>query len=226
MGEAGFDAVVGNPPYIRIQNIANDTLVDYLGTVYQSTHQNYDLAVPFTEKGYQLLSGGGVFGYIETKKWIQGEYGEKLRQYLTEKAAVSKLVDFEDQQIFDGASTYTVLLFLEKSDNPEFRYLNVSDLEGTVSQLKKGDGEGQMRTERMYVYDEEIENIGNDPWVFALPGEREILDKIEPYPELGSITDEIFQGIITGADPIYILEVREEERDTVTLSLTAQDGVD
>ncbi|GAB6877807.1 hypothetical protein JCM17823_00810 [Halorubrum gandharaense] len=222
---AGFDAVVGNPPYIRIQNIANDTLVDYLGIVYQSTHQNYDLAVPFTEKGYQLLSERGIFGYIETKKWIQGEYGEMLREYLTEREAVTELVDFGDQQIFDGASTYTVLLFLEKSHSPEFRYLNVSDLEGTVSQLKDAGGEGQMRTEGMYAYDENIENLGGDPWVFALPGEREILDKIEPYPELGSITDEIFQGIITGADPIYILEVRDEKNDTVSLFSKEQEDV-
>ncbi len=225
MSAAGFDAVVGNPPYIRIQNIENESLVDYLGDIYQSTHQNYDLAVPFTEKGYQLLSDGGLFGYIETKKWIQGEYGEKLREHITERSAVSKLVDFGDQQIFDGVSTYTVLLFLEKSTKSDFRYLNVSDLEGAITQLNQGDGEGQVRTERMYAYDEEIGNMGSDPWVFALPGEREILDKIESHPDLGSITDEIFQGIITGADPIYILEVCEDKGDTVRLFSKDQEEI-
>ncbi|MDL0133791.1 Eco57I restriction-modification methylase domain-containing protein [Halobacterium salinarum] len=151
---AGFDAVIGNPPYIRIQNLLDDDLVEYLNSEYQATHQNYDLAVPFTEKGYELLSPTGQFGYIETKKWIQGEYGEKLRAFLSDRSAVSKLVDFGDQQVFEGASTYTVLLFLGKQDQDKFSYASVSELEGTVDQLKRLRGDGQFRDDDLYMYPE------------------------------------------------------------------------
>jgi len=215
-GDGGFDAVIGNPPYIRIQNMPNNSLIEYLNSNYKSTHQNYDLAVPFTEKGHELLSATGRFGFIETQKWIQGEYGEKLRHFLIDRSAVTKLVDFGDQQVFEGASTYTVLLFLGKQSPDQFRYASVSELEGTVNQLQRLKEDDQFRDEDMYIYPEKFENLDENPWVFALLEERAILDRLENNSTLAEITDEIFQGIITGADPIYILDVEEIDEDTIT----------
>ena len=215
MPEAGFDAVVGNPPYIRIQNITDNSLRQYLDTEYSSTHQNYDLAVPFTEQGYDILADRGHFGYIETKKWIQGEYGEKLREYLIKNRSISKLVDFGDQQVFDGASTYTVLLFLEKSERNEFRYVSVTDLAGKLEQLKISDGLNEIQEQGAYAYNENFEDFDQSPWVFALPEERNILDRFEEFPQLSSLSEEIFVGIQTSADPIYILEIEEKHSDVI-----------
>jgi len=213
--DAGFDAVIGNPPYIRIQNIPQESLIAYLSKEFQTTHQNYDLAVPFTEKMYELLSLNGKFGYIETSKWIQGEYGEKLRKFLTQQRCVSTLVDFGDQQVFEGASTYTVLLFLEKSEKDYFRYVHIGELDRTITQLKRISKADLIQERDLYSYQEAFENFGDDPWVFALPEERAILYKLDTHRTLGDITDEIFQGIITGADPLYILELEEANEKTI-----------
>jgi type I restriction-modification system DNA methylase subunit len=211
---SGFDAVIGNPPYVRIQNITktDPATVAYLENAYETTHQNYDLTVPFTERGYELLREGGVFGYIETKKWIQGEYGEKLREYLVERRAIRALVDFGDQQLFRGANTYTVLLFLRKCPTDTFQYANVHDLYGNIDQLR------QIQTAEQFVddthtYRESFNNLGTSPWVFTLPEEREILNDIERHPSLKSISGTIFVGLQTSADSVYIVEVIDENSD-------------
>jgi len=213
--DAGFDAVIGNPPYIRIQNVPDEGMVEYLNDEYFTTFQNYDLAIPFTEKSHRLIRTGGRLGYIETKKWIQGENGEKMREYLTEERAVSRLVDFGDQQVFPGATTYTVLLFLEKGGGEEFNYSQIYNLEATVSQLQQVSAADIQQTDDLYSYVENHQNLGSEPWVFTLPGERDILDKLEKYPRLGEVAEEIFVGIQTSADPIYILEVEEERSDVI-----------
>lgn len=213
----GFDAVIGNPPYVRIQNIkkTDPATAAYLENTYETTHRNYDLSVPFTEKGYELLREGGVFGYIETKKWIQGEYGEKLREYLVEHRAVHELVDFGDQQIFHGASTYTVLLFLRKCTTDAFQYAHINDLNHTTDQLRRVQRADQFVYDDMRTYRGSIGTLGTSPWVFTLPEEREILDNIDRHPPLGSIADTIFVGLQTSADPIYIVEVIEENSDEI-----------
>jgi type I restriction-modification system DNA methylase subunit len=207
----GFDAVIGNPPYIRIQNSkkTDSATVSYLEDTYETTHQNYDLTVPFTELGYELLREGGFFGYIETKKWIQGEYGEKLREYLAEHRAIHELVDFGDQQVFPGASTYTVLLFLQKNRTDGFHYANIQNLDGDINQLRRIQTEDQFVSDDMYAYRESVETIETAPWVFMLPKEREILDTIEQHPTLESIADTIFVGLQTSADHIYIVDIKE-----------------
>lgn len=213
--DSGFDAVVGNPPYVRIQNLkkTNPTLVTYLDETYLSTHQNYDLAVPFTELGYNLLREEGIFGFIETKKWLQGEYGEKLREFLVNRQAVHEIVDFGDQQVFPSASTYTILLFLRRGVDSDFRYSKIYNLEKSLDQLQEIYSQGEFVGEDSYSYFESFDNLDASPWVFTLPGEREILDELEKFDTLGDITDEIFQGIITGADPIYILKVEDVQGD-------------
>lgn len=213
--KTGFDAVIGNPPYVRIQNIkkTDPATVAYLENTYETTHRNYDLSVPFTEKGYELLREGGVFGYIETKKWIQGEYGEKLREYLIEHRAIHELVDFSDQQIFPGASTYTLLLFLRKCTTDAFRYTDINDLHHTIDQLRRIRTADQFVDDDMQTYRESFDTLGTSPWVFTLPEEREILDEIERHPTLGSISDSIFVGLQTSADAVYIVEVKEENGD-------------
>jgi len=214
---SGFDAIIGNPPYVRIQNIkkTDELLAEYLDSHYNTTHQNYDLAVPFTESGYKLLREGGLFGFIETKKWIQGEYGECLREFLAENQAVFELIDFGDQQVFPGASTYTVLLFLQKANNENFRYAEVMDLDETVNQLREVQSSEQVIQDDLYSYVESMGRLDSSPWVFVLPSEREILDYLDEFPDLEEYTDTIFVGLQTSADPVYILEVKNETESTI-----------
>ena len=84
LGErGGFDAVIGNPPYVRQEQLA--PIKPYLQAAYAETyHGMADLYVYFYQQGLQLLRQGGRMSYIVTNKWLRAGYGEPLRAYFAE----------------------------------------------------------------------------------------------------------------------------------------------
>ena len=77
-GTGGFDVVIGNPPYIRIQGFPRNQ-IDYLTKHYSSAKGNCDLYVSFIERGYNLLKPQGRLGEIIPNKFFKTDYGEGLR---------------------------------------------------------------------------------------------------------------------------------------------------
>jgi hypothetical protein len=134
----GFDAVIGNPPYIRIQTLkeSNPEQVKYLKGKYRAAGSgNYDIYVVFVEKGLDLLNQSGRLGFILPHKFFNSQYGTSLRGMISEGKHLSLVVHFGDQQVFDGASTYTTLMFLDKAGCEQCEYLKVTDLEGWQARL-------------------------------------------------------------------------------------------
>jgi hypothetical protein len=113
MKAGGFDAVIGNPPYIRIQGFPEDQIA-YFGNNYRAATGNYDIYVNFVERGLNLLSKTGRLGMILPNKFMRTDYGLGLRTLLGEKKAVAGIIDFGAEQVFE-ATTYTCLLFLSRN---------------------------------------------------------------------------------------------------------------
>jgi type I restriction-modification system DNA methylase subunit len=116
--EGGFDAVIGNPPYVRIQGFPKEE-IDYFSSRFQSATGNYDLYVNFIERGFKLLKSGGLLGFIVPNKFLRTDYGEGLRRMLSTVNALSRIVDFGASQVF-AATTYTCLLFLDRDGSESF----------------------------------------------------------------------------------------------------------
>ncbi|MBO8174614.1 MAG: N-6 DNA methylase [Thermococcus sp.] len=95
--KGGFDFIIGNPPYVRIQNLKKESkeYVDFLNKFYETAHKNYDLALPFIERGYRLLKEKGELGFIVTKKWMKADYGENLGSFWQEKRPLSSSLILE-----------------------------------------------------------------------------------------------------------------------------------
>jgi len=209
----GFDFIIGNPPYVRIQNLKKESkeYVDFLNKFYETAHKNYDLALPFIERGYRLLKEGGELGFIVTKKWMKADYGEKLRELLAREKAVKLIIDFGDNQVFKGATTYTMILILEKAKREKLKYAYVEELKESVEQLKAVHDAEKVRKERIQVVEVPMEDISKDVWVILTEEEKAIVRKIyKGSMRLEDIVEKIFQGLATSADPVYILELREE----------------
>jgi hypothetical protein len=121
----GFDAVIGNPPYIRIQTM-KDTQpesVEYFGKTYKSAAKgNYDIYVVFVEKASSLLTNTGKLGFIVPNKFLCTDYGLPIRNYLIRSGLLSKIVDFGHDQVFGNATIYTCLLFLDREKHREIDY--------------------------------------------------------------------------------------------------------
>jgi hypothetical protein len=113
----GFDAVIGNPPYIRMEWFA--PLKTYLAANYQAHEERADLYAYFLERALKLVNPNGLVGEIVSNKFIRAKYGALLRAALHEYGRVVAVVDFAGANVFHGATVRTVVLILEpKSATP------------------------------------------------------------------------------------------------------------
>ncbi len=205
--QRGFTVVVGNPPYIRIQARTWDKGEKrYLHDRYESSDRNYDAYVLFVERGVELLATGGHFGYIVPNKFFQLAYGENLRGLLTREKMLSSIVNFGDNQVFPGQTTYTCLLLLRRDGQDEFHYHEVGSLSDVTAELPVILGALEpapaVPRERFPVGD-----FGAAPWVFAFGVEKELLCKVKERSQpLRKLATNIMQGLITSADDVYIVE--------------------
>jgi hypothetical protein len=113
MAEGGFDVVIGNPPYVRIQSI-DRAEADYFRSSFLSAHGSFDLSVVVMEQGLKLLKPGGRLGFITSGKFLKSTYGERLQRLLQEQATVEKVVDLSGLRVFGDATTYPVIMILQK----------------------------------------------------------------------------------------------------------------
>jgi type I restriction-modification system DNA methylase subunit len=207
MAQGGFDVIVGNPPYIRIQTLPKDDAAWY-GDAYQAASGNYDIYVLFVERALQLLRPGGVMGFILPNKFFQASYGQQLRALLSEQKAVWQVVDFGDAQVFEDATTYTCLLFLRKAPNPRLTYVAAADW------LKAQPDQPALLPGDLPAAPVDGERLGAGPWVFGGVEKDRLLRKLDEVSiPFGQICEHMFQGLVTSADPVYILDVREVDQD-------------
>jgi hypothetical protein len=126
MGGGGFDAVVGNPPYIEVKRYKEWMPSQYKyfkeSGVFETTAEGKtDIAMPFMEQGLKLLNKRGRLGFIIQNRFFKTDYGEIVRAWLKREKAISEIEDFRDLQIFDGRTTYTAILILQKN-SPTVHY--------------------------------------------------------------------------------------------------------
>ncbi|MDQ3913649.1 MAG: Eco57I restriction-modification methylase domain-containing protein, partial [Actinomycetota bacterium] len=111
--DAGFDAVVGNPPYVRQEALG--PFKPYFAAAYPETYHGVaDLYVYFYQQGLRQLRCGGRMSYIVTNKWLRAGYGEPLRSYFASEGAVEEIVDFGHAPIFPDADVFPCIVVLRK----------------------------------------------------------------------------------------------------------------
>ena len=206
----GFDAVIGNPPYIRIQTIRewNPLSVDYYKENYRSAGKgNYDIYVVFAERGLELVGIDGVVGYILPHKFINSEFGKNIRELMFNGTNLYEFVSFGSNQVFDGATTYTALMFLDKRKKEKFRYIEVSKV-GADLRLELKVEDHSSDTQKSAEVDQPK---SSEPWYFSATGKDKVLEKLNKQKlRINDVTSKIFQGIATSADKIYVLEIKKE----------------
>jgi len=194
----GFDVVLGNPPYIRIQamNEWAPVEVEFYKQNYKSASRgNYDIYVVFVEKGLELLNSNGLLGFILPHKFFNAKYGEALRKIISKGKNLSNIVYFGDQQVFAGSITYTCLLFLDKQSKSNFEFERVNNL--PAWQLKSTSIKGKIS----------LNEVTEKEWNFVVGNQASLFKKLKDIPiKLKDVSERIFQGLVTGADPVFILK--------------------
>jgi type I restriction-modification system DNA methylase subunit len=194
----GFDLAIGNPPYIRIQTLtkSDPKLAAYYKQRYLSAGKgNYDLYVCFVERGLELLHQNGQLAFVQPHKFFNAQYGEPLRELLAKGKHVRHIVHFGDQQIFPGATNYVCLLFLANTETDICRFARVENLKDWL--LTTVAPEREIPASK----------ITTDEWNFVVGIGAGLFERLQNMPvKLANVCDRIFQGLVTGADPVFILQ--------------------
>lgn len=111
--ECKFDVVIGNPPFVRIHNIPEDTKKEIAN--FDFCFGMYDLYYAFYEYGIKMLKPNGILLYISPNSFTKNASGIKMREYIEKNNLLAYFEDFSDEQKFDGYSTYTCIMMLTKS---------------------------------------------------------------------------------------------------------------
>ena len=107
----GFDVVIGNPPYINIENLPVTTK-DYLFKNYQACKGRTDIYIAFLEKSTSILNVQGIMCFILPSAFTTQKYGEKMRQILIENHTIHEIVDASSYRIFENAIVYNIVLIV------------------------------------------------------------------------------------------------------------------
>lgn len=185
--KGGFDIVIGNPPYIKVQSLPKE-LVTYFKQNFESATGKYDIYVLFIEFGLRLLKKNGLLIFINPHRFLITEYGGGIRNLLIRKKAIHKAVYFGAEQIFEAAMTYTgIFLLKENSKYLQFalpKTKNLNDLKYFTKKYDSG-----------FNFNFLVDKSSNA-----------ILDKIIIHKQVKEIFEGVYQGIIPMGDDIQILE--------------------
>lgn len=200
----GFDVVIGNPPYTRVQVLRQfrpEETAACQGKYASASEGSFDIASPFIERGLQLLRPDGRLGFIVSRQFCETAAGRPLRELLAKGRHVWEIVDFGAGLIFDPVSAYTIVLVLGRSPARSWRLTRVP-APPSLRALLAAEAEGSPLTATVAAAE-----LGPGEWSLDLPAESALLQRLsQTHPSLGEVSGKvIFQGVITGADYVYRL---------------------
>ena len=204
----GFDIVIGNPPYIQLQNDGGKLGKMYQPCGYKTFASTGDIYCLFYERGHQLLKQGGHLCYITSNKWMRAGYGEKTREFFATQTNPMLLIDFAGVKIFESATVDTNILLFAKDTNKHKTVCAVTNKQNKDSVNNLSDFVRQQNNT--------CDFKTSDSWVILSPIEQSIKRKIEAVgTPLKDWDIQINYGIKTGYNEAFIIttEKRNEILD-------------
>lgn len=213
----GFDFIVGNPPYIRIQKMVSYSpqevaIFQHKDSPYRSSKSGlFDKYFLFVERSLELINEHGKLSLIIPHKFMSTKNGSALREVLTARSQLKEITHFGAQQVFgQDASNYTCIIYLDKEGVNKTQINKIPSLNDWIY-LDKTDSTLKDTTD-----------FTGAPWSFDTHEISEIFTKVKNYgyQKLSDIAD-IFVGVQTSKDPIYIFEPTSETDDCYELATSS-----
>ena len=210
----GFDIVIGNPPYIQLQNNGGELAQLYASSNYKTYARTGDIYCLFYERGYQLLKPNGHLCYITSNKWMRAGYGEKTRDFFVKNTNPMLLIDFAGVKIFESATVDTNILLFAKATNEHKTLCAVTNKQNKDS------------VKNLSVFVQQSGSVcefsNSDSWVILSPIEQSIKRKIEAVgTPLKDWDIQINYGIKTGYNDAFIINT--EKRDEILSNCQTED---
>lgn len=202
--KGGFDVVIGNPPYVQIQNFRDSGVQEeWEKQKYESFSKRGDIYCLFYEKGYRLLRESGALAFITSNKWMRAGYGEKLRRLFSEKTQPLALIDFSSFQVFETATVDTNVLLFRKQKR--VGGMQACLIDSSFSRFTSLDA---------FVAKKSIQlnNLSSDSWIISGGVEYEIRRQIEQVGiPLKDWDISINYGIKTGFNEAFIIDDKKKD---------------
>lgn len=200
--QGGFDIVIGNPPYVRMELIK--PVKPYLEDHYVVAADRTDLYAYFFERGVGVLKQDGRLGYISSSTFFRTGSGENLRTFLGDNVSIEAVVDFGDLQLFEGVTTYPAIVTLRKSKAGAAGALAFLKVDALPKDLEAEFAATAIAVPRT--------RLGAGSWQFEDDALAKLRDKIvKGRKTLGEVYGAPLYGIKTGLNEAFIVD--QETRD-------------
>lgn len=196
-----YDAVIGNPPYVKFQDMRDETR-DLLLSKYETTSfGTFNLYFAFFEIGHRLLKSNGTLGYITPNNYFTSLSGESLRKYFQDNNLVTRIVDFNSTKVFD-VQTYTAITFLTKTRQTSIEY----------ARIKHGQSVGDFLDSASYTTNPYSE-LNIKKWRLLCDNERAVISRVESAGDSIGKLFNIAVGIATLKDEAFFILPYKEDKD-------------
>jgi len=212
MNAGGFDAVIGNPPYVRMEGFKE--VKNYLRLHYASHEERADLYIYFIEKEHKILRPNGNFGMIVSNKFLRANYGAPIRKFIQQNVRIKQISDFSGLPVFPDATVRTIVILSEnaKSNNYVFGYAPPP----SIDQFRIISG-GSISLDR--IIEKTNRNISSNIltqefWSFADQQSESLLDKLKKNSQsLDDYLDhQILIGIKSGLTEAFIIDSQTRKK--------------
>ena len=198
----GFDAIIGNPPYVQLQSMGEMSDV-YSKRDYSCYNKSADLYCLFVERAYCLLKKNGYFSFIMPNKWMLVDYGKEMRQFMSQ-TSLKKILNFGDVQFFADATIYVCIFVSQKSGDK---------LPVLACSLNSKNYHGEFEKEvKAATFEFPAENFGASEWSIRNKLHDSVLQKMNVGTALKDMPITINYGIKTGFNDAFFIDGKTREK--------------
>lgn len=210
--KGGFDIIIGNPPYVRQELLGN--YKEYFSKNYRVFNYSSDLFAYFYEKAFLLLKQKGLLGFI-SNTFDKTTAGSDLRAFLQNNIKVEKYVDFTEVQIFEGATTYPIILIASNYFIEDNSFLFIKIPKNTSPSL--------IDIYHLPSVTVMQQSLNSSNWTFHSIGSNALLNKINLHENIRTQYGKCFRGIVTGFNLAFIIS--KSEKDSILMESPADEEI-
>ena len=222
---AGFDIVLANPPYVRMEKIDNEDELSYGEAFPEVAASRADILVYFYARALQILRLGGWLSFITSNKFMRAGYGEGIREHLPASLRIRRVIDFGDLPLFEAngkaIAAYPAVLVGSRSDDADKHALKVADLAGPVRKALSEDNL-KVNTESVRGVLEDLDGLlakaeispfpqvllKKDGWILEDPALIRLFDRLmhQGTPLGESVEGDVYAGVKTGLNKAFVID--------------------
>jgi hypothetical protein len=220
----GFDVIIGNPPYMRVQEIqaTQPNQKIYYETQYKNAKAAYDLANLFFELAINISNTKPHNSFIFPHKFFNSASSEVFRDYLIEGKFIDKVAHFGANMVFEDADTYTCIAWFSRNQNKGFDFQQFPFKSDFQNLMTKNENYSLMSYEMIH---KASQLYGSNQWImFNSELGFNIFEKIYNQSKLFAEAFEgIFQGLATSKDDLYILEKTDSKNFKLKVPISGKE---